>query len=67
MGDYICMKDFLEYVESGMLIDYDGFGRLCKDEVELEEHEYYIKPSYVGERFSVDYLLSFSGVMWHNR
>jgi hypothetical protein len=67
-GDYIDIDEFIENCLDGGFIDYDGFGILIKQTERgcmlLDE----IRPSDIGEKYSVDGLkILYDGVWWINR
>jgi hypothetical protein len=60
-GDVMSLKEFIECVESGGFIDYDGFGRYVKDSMESNIRIY---PSDVK---SGNVRKDFDTIIWYNR
>ena len=59
-GDLIERQDFIENVEAGCFIDYDGYGHPVKDE--LVDESFYVYPSEI-EKLPKDC----THVLWFNR
>ena len=60
-GDHMTILEFIEAVESGGFIDYDGFGKYAS---ETEMSEIVVRPSDIKNGRLVR---GFSHVVWFNR
>lgn len=65
-ADLIELKDFIEYVQEGGFIDYDGNGCWATDKYYLNKFDLHVYPSQIrnGETVPPDWA---THVVWYNR